>query len=421
MKFNSILKILFWVSLIHTQYIIYVQPLTLKTRLDFFSYDKDQDFSSKDKENERDSTINNINNSYTINKFNSISNGKAESTELTNQSNQFTTSDVLKSLTLLSHHNDDDNFTSQLQSIMENMSNLNSSNKIKINDSQKNLVEMLNVLVKKYMDLKEEKRKAELNKENSIEKFKKNYFLKNAENKKRLFKNDTPEVIHDNVDYLQKFRFKSLAPDAVKIVESDERKKDSMKYKASAYNIILNKPGLVVKNKEKLTIDNTLLHKMRLDNSYSENVIARSVPLQDCNKNWDYRDHGENWNCMVGLLLILFQCECGSEQSPVDIKFTSLGNENSTSSNNNKNTAKNNSDSITNVKLPDNVFFDFADHKCEEQFYCPMPLIKNTGNTLEVKYNCGKLILPPHLNGYSCYKIEFHTPSEHKISKNSKF
>ncbi len=68
------------------------------------------------------------------------------------------------------------------------------------------------------------------------------------------------------------------------------------------------------------------------------------------------------------------------------------------------------------------IFFDFKDPKtCENSneklTMCKKPLMKNNGKTLEIEYNCGIIVMPPHNNGYQCYKIEIHTPSEHKISK----
>jgi carbonic anhydrase len=67
------------------------------------------------------------------------------------------------------------------------------------------------------------------------------------------------------------------------------------------------------------------------------------------------------------------------------------------------------------VKIYDNIFIDFKNPDyCRNQ--CKKPLIKNTGLGLEIIDDCGMLMMPPHMNGYSCHKIEIHTRSEHYIN-----
>lgn len=68
-----------------------------------------------------------------------------------------------------------------------------------------------------------------------------------------------------------------------------------------------------------------------------------------------------------------------------------------------------------------NIFFDFKDpvycgHDGNDINTCKIPLIKNTGKTIDIIDDCGVMVMHPHLNGYKCYKIELHSPSEHKIS-----
>ena len=90
--------------------------------------------------------------------------------------------------------------------------------------------------------------------------------------------------------------------------------------------------------------------------------------------------------------------------------------------NNIKKDQKTENKSIKKLNNENKIFFDFRDAKTCEQSkdrfsICKTPLIRNTGTTLEIEYDCGILVMPPHNNGYRCYKIEIHTPSEHKLSK----
>ena len=278
MKFSccfliTLIKVCFWVSLVNYQYVL---PLTLKSQLDFFTYNKDQDFSNDSKSNIINPNMNTSNQS-------NLQDSNSIITTNNNQSNDRETLDVNTTSTsplnltnmfqsLASLRNDDEGFTSKLGDMMGNISALSTDNKVIVNSSQKNLVATLNVLVKKYLELKEAKRKSDVN--NIIQ-------FQNQNKAEHLFNTKTPEIIRDDISYLQKFRFKSIEND-LKIKQSKERLQTKMHNKATPYNIIINKPDLVYKNKENLRIDNTLLNKVRLDNSYSENVIGCCLVVHLC-------------------------------------------------------------------------------------------------------------------------------------------
>jgi hypothetical protein len=71
-------------------------------------------------------------------------------------------------------------------------------------------------------------------------------------------------------------------------------------------------------------------------------------------------------------------------------------------------------------KLNYNIFLDFKEpevclSKENNLDICKKPLIMNTGKLIEIIYDCGTLVMHPHMNGYKCHKIQLHSPSEHKI------
>ena len=111
---------------------------------------------------------------------------------------------------------------------------------------------------------------------------------------------------------------------------------------------------------------------------------------------------------------IINKCQCGKRQSPINIELNKKSNE-----------KKNKEPSLIKTLNTNDykIFFDFKDPKsCQENtdksdVDCKKPLIKNTGKSLEIEYDCGIIVMPPHNNGYKCYKIEIHSPSEHKISQ----
>jgi carbonic anhydrase len=170
------------------------------------------------------------------------------------------------------------------------------------------------------------------------------------------------------------------------------------------YNIVLNKPDMITDKKNKnIFIDNRLLKKLISARQYAQNIGIKTIPIEECNKDWDYALNGDDWNCI---------CQCGKYQSPIDI----------TTDTNKK--FENKEDKFTLKKFFENIFFDFIDpdFDCrteDEDSTCPHPIVKNTGYGLEIEYDCGVMVMPPHMNGYKCKKLVLHSPGEHKIDSKS--
>jgi carbonic anhydrase len=195
------------------------------------------------------------------------------------------------------------------------------------------------------------------------------------------------------------------------------------KFKTNPRNLVITKPNVKIQSCEgdnpQKKNSNQNNQNPRYNNSIKSNPDL--MPLKECNKNWDYTLHGDDWMCM---------CQVGSHQSPINIISHSAEKKNLQKLKNlklrnkiNKN-KESSSSPIDNFnilkKFPDNIFFDFKDPElsCQsetEEIPCKYPVIKNTGSDLTIEDDCGVLVMPPHLNGYKCFKIELHTPAEHKI------
>lgn len=192
------------------------------------------------------------------------------------------------------------------------------------------------------------------------------------------------------------------------------------KFKTSARNLIITKPNVQIKSCEEDTPpkNNSSPKNNNRNNRDPKKPNHDLMPLKECNKNWDYTLHGDDWMCM---------CQVGSHQSPINIishsteekKFLKLKLQNKITKK--LELAKSSIDSYNILKkFHDNIFFDFKDPElsCQsetEEIPCKYPVVKNTGSDLTIEDDCGVLVMPPHLNGYKCFKIELHTPAEHKI------
>lgn len=77
----------------------------------------------------------------------------------------------------------------------------------------------------------------------------------------------------------------------------------NIKVKMFPFNIIINKPDVIVNNPHKqIYLDNRLFDKpleIESGKKKGKKVVMRSIPIDDCNKTWDYKLHGEDWDCMV--------------------------------------------------------------------------------------------------------------------------
>jgi len=128
------------------------------------------------------------------------------------------------------------------------------------------------------------------------------------------------------------------------------------------------------------------------ENRGVEPIIVIPLPSKDCNANWDYTEHGDNWECL---------CSDGPEQSPINIPEES---------------------SI--VDSPITPLFTFEpissksdistlDGELKAQENVKIKYFKNALRILHP--NLGKIVT---LDGsvYIGEEIVFHTPAEHKIN-----
>lgn len=148
----------------------------------------------------------------------------------------------------------------------------------------------------------------------------------------------------------------------------------------------LNESIILVKNNT-----SSIFYSQIIQDSNNKDIVNK--PASDCIdvKEWSYQNHGDDWPCI---------CNSGNYQSPIDLL------------------EKKSKKIILNSK----IFFDFKFPEIssnDDIMARKLPLIRNIGTALEIEIDCGVAIMPSHMNGYKCFKIQIHTPSEHKIESKS--
>lgn len=256
-------------------------------------------------------------------------------------------------------------------------------------ESDKEVLMQLKNLMQKYVKLKHNNKAESSNFENVR--------FTEFEKEKQIKNNQSSKISNKRSDSLKKNNVEEKNPfttSSINMEETDpeEAHQQGTRIRMFPYNIIINKPELIVKNPNRpIFVDQSILTKMLVNKPLGKSVITRSIPVSDCNKSWDYLIHGKDWVCM---------CQCGKSQSPINIIPGDI-----------------------NVrKMPNNIFFDFKNHEycnSEPDNTCIFPIVKNSGLSIDIEDDCGILVMPPHNNGYRCYKIEIHSPSEHKINGKS--
>jgi carbonic anhydrase len=252
-------------------------------------------------------------------------------------------------------------------------------------------LEDLKIILQNYSDIKSLKKRPK-----KIDTFRFREKIKNKSSNTRYYNEsylNNSTSFTNSSNYNKSFRKKSLFENRLS-KEEQEIQRINTRVKLAPRNIVvLNSTKFL---REPLTFFNYNLNKFNTGNVLNQG---------NCNQDWDYTLNGNDWMCT---------CQCGKNQSPIDILT-----DDTIKINNQK--IVSNSSSL--VFLKENIYFDFKDSsfRCSEhdEEPCKYPVIKNTGNELIIKDECGVVVLPSHYNGYKCFKIELHTPAEHKIdSKN---
>lgn len=225
-------------------------------------------------------------------------------------------------------------------------------------------------------------------------------YLKLKETKQNISKNTEQNIDQQNYSWM--LRFKTRKDKNKK--ENNEDKENILIAESKNQNIINNtttnhtylpqpniKSAIPTPLYKKET--NSIFYSQILLDDNKEKHQFENKSGEDCIiiKEWEYKNHGDDWPCI---------CRTGIFQSPINLE---------------KKQAKQ-------LIINSNIFFDFKFPELasnDEAFSAKLPLIRNLGTSLEIEIDCGILILPSHMNGYKCYKIQIHTPSEHIIESNS--
>jgi hypothetical protein len=215
-----------------------------------------------------------------------------------------------------------------------------------------------------------------------------------------LLSNITSEAKNKNINnILNDIPKKSLFENRL-TKEEEEIQSINTRVKISPRNVVILNPDIFLK--EPMTFFNYNLDDYT--NLHRENSRA-------CNQDWDYTLNGNDWMCT---------CQCGKNQSPIDILTEDAASQINRQLNT-QNTTTNSSSSF--LLSRENIYFDFKDEALacteDEEEPCKYPLFKNTGKELIIQDDCGVIVLSSHNNGYKCFKMELHTPAEHKIDSQS--
>ena len=204
----------------------------------------------------------------------------------------------------------------------------------KKNENLKKIKNLVNILVEKYEKLKSEekihneKKKINLfdtirfksvNNENELkwvdnrnnQQGNDNSFRNNYSNdRENLFnKDDSPDNAQNNFNQsrnsdkrLKSFNDLKLPP---------QRQKENLLLKGGnlplfPLHIITREPVILPPDEEKdVFIDKALIKKLKYNRKFGLQTAIRSIPIQECQINWDYSMHGDNWSCFVKIQINL--------------------------------------------------------------------------------------------------------------------
>jgi hypothetical protein len=69
--------------------------------------------------------------------------------------------------------------------------------------------------------------------------------------------------------------------------------------KIKPFNLILQNTNIVTENNKPLQIKNELYNEILKLREKNKKRDEKVIPISQCNINWDYKRHGDDWNCMV--------------------------------------------------------------------------------------------------------------------------
>lgn len=72
------------------------------------------------------------------------------------------------------------------------------------------------------------------------------------------------------------------------------------------YNSILKPGSLMPENDRKdIFIDKSLIKQLKFNRKFGLQTSIKSIPIQECSIYWDYVNHGDNWTCLVTIYINL--------------------------------------------------------------------------------------------------------------------
>jgi len=151
---------------------------------------------------------------------------------------------------------------------------------------------------------------------NNYKKKKKNTFPFNLNKIKQLKKEKKyleEKLQNKTINSLRQQKFiKELQKESKINSQKYDKSISDMKFKHSPKNLIIKQPKIIMDQnndplklpKEIMQVSNDFLTP-KINTSLNKSMKAY-IPLEECNRNWDYKLHGDDWQCMVNINFIKY-------------------------------------------------------------------------------------------------------------------
>ena len=118
---------------------------------------------------------------------------------------------------------------------------------------------------------------------------------------KEQFDNNHIFLKEDKIDFSFREKIKKEVNPTLEIKPFQKFKNSLLKIKP--YNIILQNTKIISNSNRAIHIKNELYQKIMKLRNDKRSKDEKVIPIEKCNINWNYKKHGNDWNCMVNIIL----------------------------------------------------------------------------------------------------------------------
>jgi hypothetical protein len=184
-------------------------------------------------------------------------------------------------------------------------------NQMSLNKQEPQIKKLLNLLVEKYEKLKKTEKSNSQENNLEINKIQKNLifnsirFRQSAKHKqmrnleKDMLNYNQPQTLQrdkNNAESPAGFGVNDVPPE----INNGGNPSQGHNIPIFPLHILTRPPGLMPKSSDKnIFIDNSLIKKLKFNRQFGLQTSIKSIPIQECQIQWDYVMHGDNWSCLV--------------------------------------------------------------------------------------------------------------------------